>query len=123
MLTFYVNYIYFSRVEISYKSRKLERQLTDPKEMVKSFGQLARKVNQRLKDLGDADNLATMKTLVASNCHELKGERKGELAVDISVNYRLIFEPKHDPMPQKEDGGLNWVEVTKIRINNIEDYH
>lgn len=73
-------------MEISYKSRKLEKQLTDPNEMVKSFGQLARKVNQRLKDLTDADNLAIMRT-------------------------------------QKDDGGLNWEEVTKIQMNEIEDYH
>jgi proteic killer suppression protein len=73
-------------VEISYKSRKLEKQLTEPNEMIKSFGQLARKVNQRLKDLTDADNLAIMRT-------------------------------------QKDDGGLNWEEVTKIQMNEIEDYH
>lgn len=91
--------------------------------MLKTFGQMARKVNQRLKDLSNAENLATMRTISASNCHELKGERKGELAVDVSVNYRLIFEPKHNPIPTKEDGGLNWGEVTKIQINEIEDYH
>ena len=73
-------------MEISFKSRKLEKQLTDPNEMIKSFGQLARKVNQRLKDLTDADNLAIMRT-------------------------------------QKDDGGLNWEEVTKIQMNEIEDYH
>ena len=95
-------------MEITYKNRKLEKQLTDPTEMVKSFGQLARKVNQRLKDLADADNL---------------GDRKGELAVDVSVNYRIIFEPLHDPIPKKGDGGLDWEEVTKIQINEIADYH
>jgi len=110
-------------VEINYKSRKLERQLTDPKVMMKSFGQLARKVNQRLKDLSDADNLAIMKTIPASKCHELTGDRKGELAVDVSGNYRMIFEPNHIPVPIKYDGGLNWEEVTKIQINGIEDYH
>ncbi len=73
-------------MEISYKSRKLEKQLTDPNEMVKSFGRLVRRVNQRLKDLTDADNLAIMRT-------------------------------------QKDDGGLNWEEVTKIQMNEIEDYH
>jgi len=57
------------------------------------------------------------------NCHELTGDRKGELAVDVSANYRMIFEPDHDPIPKKEDGGLNWEEVTKIQINEIEDYH
>ena len=110
-------------MEISYKSRKLEKQLTDPNEMVKSFGQLACKVNQRLKDLTDADNLAIMRTIPAARCHELTGDRKGELALDVSGNYRMIFEPLHDPILQKDDGGLNWEEVTKIQMNEIEDYH
>jgi proteic killer suppression protein len=110
-------------VEIIYKSRKLEKQLTDPTEMLKSFGHLARKVNQRLKDLADVDNLAVMSNIPAARCHELTGNRKGELAVEVSGNYRMIFEPNHDPIPKKDDGGLNWEEVTKIRINEIEDYH
>jgi plasmid maintenance system killer protein len=110
-------------VEISYKSRKLEKQLTDPKELNKSFGKLAIKIKMRLKNLTDADNLAIMKTISAARCHELKGDRKGELAVDVSENFRLIFEPLHDPIPQKDDGGLNWEKVIKIRINEIEDYH
>jgi proteic killer suppression protein len=110
-------------MEISYKSKKLEKKLTDPEKMRKSFGQLASKINQRIKELTDADNLAIMRTLLASNCHELMGNRKGELAVKISKNYRMTFEPKHDPIPQKNDGGLEWEEVTKIQINNIEDYH
>jgi proteic killer suppression protein len=110
-------------MEISYRSRKLEKQLTDPKEMVKSFGQMAIKIKQRLKNLKDADNLGIMKTIPAAKCHELTGERKGELAVDVSGNYRMIFESLHDPIPKKDDGGLNLEEVTKIRINEIEDYH
>lgn len=110
-------------MEITYKNRKLEKQLTDPKLLMKSFGQLARKVNQRLKDLSDADNLEIIRAIPAARCHELVGERKGELAVDISGNYRLIFETSNEPIPKKVDGGLDWKEVTKIQINNIEDYH
>lgn len=110
-------------MEISYKTRKLEKRLTDPKELSKSFGQLAVKVNQRLKDLTDADNLAIMRTIPAARCHELAGDRIGELAVDVSGNYRMIFEPNHDPIPKKDDGGLDWEEVLKIQINAIEDYH
>jgi len=110
-------------VEITYKSRKLEKQLTDPREMLKSFGQLAVKIKMRLKNLKDVDNLAVMRTIPAARCHELTGDRKGELAVDVSGNYRMIFEPNHEPIPQKVDGGLNWELVTKIQINEIEDYH
>ena len=80
-------------MEISYKSRKLEKQLTDPNEMIKSFGQLARKVNQRLKDLTDADNLAIMRTIPAARCHELTGGRKGEVALrTITPKRRWWFE-------------------------------
>ena len=84
-------------MEISYKNKKLEKQLTDPREIVKSFGELARKINQRLKELKDADSLSILKQIPAARCHE--------------------------PPPQKDDGGLNWEAVTKIQINEIEDYH
>lgn len=110
-------------MEVIFKTRKLERQLTKPKEMAKAFGLLARKVNQRVKELSDAETLAVMSTLPAARCHELTGKYKGMLAIDVSGNYRLIFQPVHDPIPQKEDGGLNWDAVTKIQINEITDYH
>lgn len=110
-------------MELSYRTRKLEKQLTDPRLLVKSFGELARKVNQRMKELSDAENLAILRTIPATGCHELKGDRKGELAVTISGNYRLIFEPVDDPIPRKNDGGLDWEKVTYIQINEIEDYH
>jgi plasmid maintenance system killer protein len=110
-------------MDLSYKTHKLKKQLTNPKELVKTFGKHARKVNQRIKELSDADNLAVMRSLPAARCHGLTGNHKGKLAVDISGNYRLIFEPNHQPAPQKDDGGLNWEEVTKIQINEISDYH
>lgn len=91
--------------------------------MLRSFGPMARRVRQRLTELAVADNLAIMRTIPAAGCHELKGGRRGELAVEVSGNYRIIFEPDHDPLPRKTDGGLNWEEVTGIRINGVEDYH
>jgi proteic killer suppression protein len=110
-------------LEIRYRSRRLEKQLTDSKAMIKSFGLLARKINQRIKDLAGAENLAVMRAIPAARCHELAADRKGELAVDVSENFRLTFQPDHAPVPQKNDGGLNWEEVTRIQINAIEDYH
>jgi proteic killer suppression protein len=63
-------------VEISYKSRKLEKQLTDPKMLAKDFGPMAVKIKMRLKNLKDADNLAIMRTIPAARSHELTGDRK-----------------------------------------------
>jgi len=110
-------------VKINFKSKKLEKQLCIPKEMQKAFGQRARKVNQRMKELKAADNLAVMRTIPAAKCHELTQNRKGQLAVTVSGNYRLIFYPDHDPVPSKEDGGMEWNSITIIEIIEIEDYH
>lgn len=110
-------------MELSFKSNKLEKQLTKPKEMAKAFGQLARKTDQRVEDLKAAETLEDMRMIPAAKCHELKGDKKGELAVDVSGNYRLIFEPEHDPIPKKDDGGLDWDKVTAIKFLRVEDYH
>jgi plasmid maintenance system killer protein len=110
-------------MEISYKSKKLEKQLTDPKKMNKAFGVMAKKVNQRMKDLSGAETLADLRKLPAARCHELTGNKDGSLAVDVSGNYRLVFEPDHIPIPEKEDGGLDWQQVTRIKILSVEDYH
>jgi len=89
-------------VKISFKSRKLEKQLSVAREMKKTYGSI---------------------TLPAARCHKLKGDRKGEYAVSISGNYRLIFKPDHDPVPRKEDQSIDAIRVTDIQIMGTEDYH
>lgn len=110
-------------MKINFKSNKLKKQLTVAKEMQKTFGQMAKKVNQRMKELKAADNLAVMRTITAAKCHELHQDRKGQLAVIVSGNYRLIFKPDHDPVPSKDDGGMDWIAITIIEVIEIEDYH
>ena len=85
--------------------------------IAKYYGNRAKIINQRLKDL------ETMKTL-GGNCHELSGNLKGKLAISTSGNRRIIFEPSDNPVPVKEDGGLDWSKVTEIIITDIDiDYH
>lgn len=110
-------------MKINFNSNKLEKQLTIPKEMQKAFGEMAKKVSQRMKELKAADNLAVMRTIPAAKCHELRQDRKGQLAVSISGNYRIIFIPDHEPIPNKEDGGMDWDSITIIEVIEVEDYH
>jgi len=56
-------------------------------------------------------------------CHELKGDRTGQLSLDLDHPYRLIIEPAHDPIPRKPDGGLDWNKVTAVMIVGVEDTH
>ncbi len=81
-------------------------------------------IRARLDELADADNLAVMRFLPQAYCHELKGNRAGQLAVKLDKGFRMIFEPANDPVPRKPDDGLDWSQVTAIRIIELaEDYH
>lgn len=110
-------------MRLEFKTNKLKKQLTEPRALVKALGQRAKKASQRMQEFKAAENLAVIRMIPGARCHELTGDHDGELAVDISKNYRLVFEPYHDPWPEKPDGGLDWEQVTAIRILRIEDYH
>jgi hypothetical protein len=56
-------------------------------------------------------------------CHELIGDRTGQLSLDLDHPCRLIFEPNHDPRPLCPEGGLDWSRVTSVRILGVEDTH
>ena len=55
--------------------------------------------------------------------HELKGDRKWQLSLDLDGPYRLIFTPAHSPIPVRADGGMDWSQVTAVTILGIEDTH
>lgn len=110
---------------ITYRTNKLKKQAEDLKELAKAYGTHAKAIKTCLEELKAAGNLAVMRTLPAAYCHQLTGKNyKGYLAVKVSGNMRLIFEPNHDPKPKKPDGGLDWEQVTEITIEELcYDYH
>jgi proteic killer suppression protein len=92
--------------------------------MVKQFGAAtARKLQQRLAELEAAPCLKDIGALPPARCHELVGDKKGQLSVDLVHPFRLLFEPNHEPAPRKDDGGLDWERVTKITVLGVEDPH
>jgi proteic killer suppression protein len=110
-------------VEIYFATKKLAGMLSLEKERVRAFGpDAARALALRLQQLSAAAELETLRTL-PGRCHELKGERTWQLAVDVTKGLRLIFEPAHDPPPSKPDGGLDWTSITAVRILEVRDYH
>ena len=60
---------------------------------------------------------------MAGKPHRLIGDRLGQYAVCLAGGMRLVFEPDNDPVPLKEDGSIDWSQVTKICILEIVDYH
>jgi len=111
-------------MEIKYSSNRLEKSVSSPKEIVKNYGTRAKKVKQRLDELKAAANLAVMMTIPAADCHELDGNRKGQFAVQISGNHRIIFLADQATLTIKENGQTDFTAITIIEILNIgEDYH
>jgi plasmid maintenance system killer protein len=110
-------------MKIDYNNNKLKKQLSSATEIKKHFGVNAKKVSARLSDIEASPNLAVLVQIPAANCHQLTGNRKGEWALNISPNHRMIFEIGHDPLPLKEDGSIHTILVTDILITGTEDYH
>ena len=110
-------------MEIVFATKQFEKLCNSDRELVKEFGpQRAKLLRRRLDQLHAAENLAVMRTL-PGRCHELTGDRKGTLSIDLDGPYRLLFEPAESPAPAKPDGGLAWEMVTAIRILEVEDTH
>ncbi|MCX6162144.1 MAG: killer suppression protein HigA [Ignavibacteriae bacterium] len=110
-------------MDIDYKSNRLRKSLTNPAEIIKSYGTFAKKINQRMQEMTAAANLSVLKTIPGANCHVLSGDRSGQFAVNISGNRRIIFEPNNEPLPSLPDGSTDFDKVTAVKILSIEDYH
>jgi plasmid maintenance system killer protein len=110
-------------VEILFATRQLEKLCNSMRNMVKELGEQRAKILQRrLDQLRAAENLEAMRFL-PGRCHELTGDLKGCLSLDLDGPYRLLFEPMEEPAPLKADGGLDWCRVIAIRILEVEDTH
>lgn len=99
--------------------------------LVNNFEALSRRFDRR--DEGAADNiLMTLTVLLAAPClaevprsfrpHPLKGDLKGQFAVNVDRTHRIIFRPDHDA---DENFRIdNYKTITSIRIVEIfKDYH
>lgn len=110
-------------MEVYFDTEKLAKQLGQDRNRVRAFGREgAKRLDLRLQQLGAARSLEDMRTL-PGRCHELTGDFRGHLAVDVHQPHRLIFRPAESPPPKKADGGLDWTAIDSIIITGITDYH
>jgi plasmid maintenance system killer protein len=121
-----VNEIIIFPMDITFATTKLKKQLNEEKEMVRVHGPKRAKILKIvLAQLRAAPNLGIFAPPMSPpyRCHELVGNLKGQLTMDLDHPYRLMFEPNHDSLPQRAEGGLDWKLVTAIEIREIKDTH
>ncbi len=111
-------------MDVSFSTAKLAKICNSEKKLRGEHGpRMAALIQQRLAELRAADTLEDMRSLPGARCHELKGDLAGHLAVDLVHPDRLVFKPDHDPIPVKDDGGINWDEITAVEVIGMRDYH
>lgn len=108
-------------MQIDYKDSKLQALCEKSREANRKLGaDCAKKLQSRLSDIDAASHV---EELIAGRPHPLKGDMKGQFAIDLAGGKRLVFEPNHNPIPKKEDNSINWAQVTSVTIIYIGDYH
>ena len=111
-------------MQVYFRAKKLQKICSSDKEIKQAFGaSRARKLQQRLMELRAAENLNQISRLPPPRCHEMTGDRQGQLSVDLDHPYRLFFIPANDPIPLTKENGLDWTAVTAIEIVEIADPH
>ena len=111
-------------MDIAFRTRKLARAFNSASELQKAYGiRMAKTIMKRLAVLRAARNLGLVPSTPPDRRHQLRGDRDEQFAVDVVHPHRLVFEINHDPVPRKEDGGIDLEQVTAITITDVIDYH
>lgn len=111
-------------MEISFATPKLQKLCNNASKLRGEFGpKCAVKIQRRLDELKAAECLEDLQNLPGPRCHELKADRDGQFAVDLEHPKRLIFVPDQEPVPVGLNGGIDWQQVTRVRVIEIVNYH
>jgi len=111
-------------MEVSFTNKKLAKLLGSQKETLRTYGpDNGRRILLRLQQSADASNLAELAQLPQTRVHELTNNRNEQISVDVKHPYRLLIVAYHDETPRKTDGGLDWSQITMVKVIEITDTH
>lgn len=110
-------------MNIHFNDREFWETCNNNKLLIKKYGKAqAKKIRIRLDDITAAETLEDLGKIYP-RCHELKGNRLGQISLDLVGQWRLIFIPFDNPPASKPDGGIDWKRVKTVKIIGIEDTH
>jgi len=111
-------------LDIIFKTTKLAKACNKYRLLQKTYGeQRARLIRRRLDELRAANTLAEISHLPPPRMHQLKGERQGQISLDLDHPYRLVITVANNPVPKKDNGSINLSKVTAVMILGVEDTH
>lgn len=79
-------------MEVVFRTKKLERCFRESKLAAAEFGEVVgRRYIQRINIIRSSRNIEDLKAQRSLRCHPLKGDRKGQWAINLTNRYRLLF--------------------------------
>lgn len=98
-------------MQIEFKNNKIRKLCTNAHEAEKTYSkEMAEKIQMRIDQISAALSVEMMIQFKIGRCHQLKGKRKEQYAMDLVHPYRLVFEKKGN-------------EIQIANIIEIVDYH
>ena len=109
-------------MQILFASSDIEEICKNETKAVRKLGSICcKKLKIYLSVLQAAQRVSDLPKI--GRLHDLTGDRDGQKAFWLDKKMRLVFAPGNEPVPFKEDGGINWTAVTIVRIEYIGNYH
>ncbi len=110
-------------MEIFFAIQKLQKACQDEKSLRRTWGRAGLLVGRRLTELAAFEVLGHVPTTPPWRRHQLTGDRDEQFAVNAGKSLRLVFEVADNPVPRRDDAGIDLLEVTAVRILEVVNYH
>jgi len=111
-------------MRVTFTSGKLAKDCSSDRERLRRFGaERARKLKLRLDQMQAAASITELMTLPGTRCHQLSTDRDEQFSVDLDGPYRLIFEVDVDPVPRRQDAGIDLDAIDAVAVIEIADTH
>lgn len=111
-------------MQLYFVSTQLRKLCSSEKELVRRFGdRRGRVIARRLTELVALPALSLAYEVPHLRLHQLKAERDGQYAITVVDPYRLIVRPAENPVPRRDDGGIDPERVESLVVVEIVDYH
>lgn len=108
-------------MEITFNTAKLAKLCNDGTALDRAYGaKCAGRIRLRLQQL---EAIACLEGMAFGRPHELKGDRAGQVSLDLVHPLRLVIRPSSNPVPKKPDGGLDRQKIESVTIIEISDTH
>lgn len=108
-------------MQITYANKTIQRLCEEDKHQRKELGEKrATRLKVRLSELRAEENVSQLQR---GRPHSRTADRAGQYSVDLDRQMRLLFEPTDQPPPTLPSGGIDWQQVSNVRILEIGDTH